>query len=229
MPLQSSFPEALIGESVVLRRHRPENLTAFRRWYGDPDVARLTRYQDGPMRPDEIERFFTARVVGIDSLTLAVHLRATDRLIGSCAFSQLDGDNGSALYHITIGEKELWGRGYGTEATQLMLGHAFGNLGLHRVSLAVFAFNERAIRSYRKVGFVVEGRAREAIFRDGRFWDEIEMSILEPEWRALHPATDHGPPPARIEVGDPIAPTAPTAPPAQPVSTTSAASSSGGA
>ena len=144
---------------------------------------RLTRYQDGPMRPDEIERFFTARVVGIDSLTLAVHLRATDRLIGSCAFSQLDGDNGSALYHITIGEKELWGRGYGTEATRLMLGHAFGSLGLHRVSLAVFAFNERAIRSYRKVGFVVEGQAREAIFRDGRFWDEISMSILEPEWQ----------------------------------------------
>jgi RimJ/RimL family protein N-acetyltransferase len=222
MPLQSSFPEAVVGEKVVLRRHRPENLAAFRRWYGDPEVARLTRYQDGPMRPDEIERFFTARVVGIDSLTLAVHLRATDRLIGSCAFSQLDGDNGSALYHITIGEKELWGRGYGTEATELMLGHAFGNLGLHRVSLAVFAFNERAIRSYRKVGFVVEGRAREAIFRDGRFWDEISMSILEPEWRALHAPSELGSPPSTLEV-------VPTAPPAQPMSTTSAASSSGGA
>jgi RimJ/RimL family protein N-acetyltransferase len=229
MAHRSWFPESLTGSQVVLRRHAPANLAAFLRWYSDAEVARLTRYQDGPMRPDEIERFFTARVVGIDSLTLAVHLRATDRLIGSCAFSQLDGDNGSALYHITIGEKELWGRGYGTEATQLMLGHAFGSLGLHRVSLAVFAFNERAIRSYRKVGFVVEGQAREAIFRDGRFWDEIEMSILEPEWRALHPVTDHGSPPARIEVGDPIAPTAPSAPPAQPVSTTSAASSSGGA
>ena len=186
MPLQSSLPEALIGESVVLRRHRPENLAAYRRWFGDPEVARLTRYRDGPMRPDEIERFFTARVVGIDSLTLAVHLRKTDRLIGSCAFSQLDADNRSALYHITIGEKDLWGRGYGTEATELMLRHGFQNLGLHRISLSVFAFNERAIRSYRKVGFVVEGRARDAIFRDGRFWDEISMSLLEPEWRALH-------------------------------------------
>jgi RimJ/RimL family protein N-acetyltransferase len=189
MPVQSTFPEALVGETIVLRRHRPENLGAFRRWYSDAEVARLTRYRDGPMRPDEIDRFFTARVLGIDSLTLAVHLRAKDRLIGSCAFSQLDADNGSALFHITIGEKDLWGHGYGTEATRLMLAHAFTSMGLHRVSLAVFAFNERAIRSYEKVGFVVEGRARDAIYRDGRYWDEIDMSMLESEWRATQAPT----------------------------------------
>ncbi|MFI5226110.1 MAG: GNAT family N-acetyltransferase [Candidatus Limnocylindrales bacterium] len=188
MPLRSWFPEALTGESVVLRRHVPGNLTAFRRWYGDPAVARLTRYQDGPMRPDEIERFFAARVVGSDSLALAVHIRETGRLIGTCAFSQLDGDNGTALYHITIGEKDCWGHGYGTEATRLMLGHAFENLGLHRVGLTVFAFNERAIRSYRKVGFIVEGRSRESILRDGRYWDEVSMSILAPEWQAIRAA-----------------------------------------
>jgi RimJ/RimL family protein N-acetyltransferase len=176
------FPDRLEGDLVVLRRHVPENLKAFERWYADPDVARLTRYQDGPMRREEIERFFAARVVGHDSLALAIHERATNRLIGTCAFSQLDGENGSALYHITIGEKDAWGRGYGTEATRLMLEHAFSVLRLHRVALAVFEFNERAIRSYRSCGFVVEGRAREAIWRDGRWWDEITMSILDSEW-----------------------------------------------
>jgi RimJ/RimL family protein N-acetyltransferase len=69
-----------------------------------------------------------------------------------------------------------------------MLRHAFGTLALHRVALAVFEFNERAIRSYRRCGFVVEGRAREAIWREGRWWDELTMSILEPEWRARRQA-----------------------------------------
>jgi RimJ/RimL family protein N-acetyltransferase len=178
------FPDRLEGRLVVLRRHAPENLRAFERWYADPEVARLTRYQDGPMRRDEIERFFAARVVGHDSLALAIHERSSGRLVGTCAFSQLDAENGSALYHITIGEKDVWGRGYGTEATRLMLDHAFGTLGLHRVALAVFEFNERAIRSYRSCGFVVEGRAREAIWRDGRWWDEITMSVLDQEWSA---------------------------------------------
>jgi RimJ/RimL family protein N-acetyltransferase len=200
MPHRSWFTDRLDGTRVVLKRHVPANLGAFERWYTDPEVARLTRYQDGPMRPEEIERFFTARVVGPDSLALAVHVKADDRLIGTCAFSQLDGDNGSALYHITIGEKEAWGSGYGTEATRLMLSHAFDRLNLHRVALSVFEFNERAIRSYRSCGFTVEGRSREAIWREGRWWDEITMSILEPEWRARQTRVRrNGGPPAEPE------------------------------
>ena len=114
------FPEALVGSRVVLRRHVPGNISSFLRWYADPEIARLARYQATPMRPEEIERFFAARVVGPDALAMAVHEKATGRLIGTCAFSQLDGENGSALYHITIGESDAWGKGYGTEATQMM-------------------------------------------------------------------------------------------------------------
>ena len=184
------FPNSIEGRSVVLRRHVQGNLDAFRRWYADPEIARLARYQEGPMRIEEIDRFFQVRAIGLDSLAMAIHIRGTNRLIGTCAFSQLDGDNGSAMYHITIGEHDAWGRGYGTEATSLMVDHAFGTLGLHRISLSVFEFNERAVRSYASCGFVAEGRARESIRRDGRWWDEVSMSILEPDWRrhrAEHP------------------------------------------
>ena len=184
------FPVRLTGQHVILRRHAPANVEAFRRWYADPRVARLTRYQDGPMRPIEIERFFLSRVVGPDSLAMAIHLKDDGRLIGTCAFSQLDGDNGSALFHITIGEIDCWGQGHGTEATQLMLAHAFETLHLHRVALSVFEFNERAIRSYQRCGFLIEGRAREAIWRDGRRWDELTMSILGNEWAARRSAPD---------------------------------------
>jgi len=184
------FPELLTGERVVLRRHQPANLRAFQRWYADPAVVRLTRYQDGPMRPEEIERFFAVRALGADSLAMAIHIRDDDRLIGTCALSQLDADNGSALFHITIGETDAWGHGYGTEATRLMIDHAFGALGLHRVGLTVFAFNERAVRAYRSVGFVVEGRAREAIWREEQWWDEIAMSILHADWKARPGRTD---------------------------------------
>jgi RimJ/RimL family protein N-acetyltransferase len=175
-------PEAISGNLVVLRRHRGENLKAFLRWYSDPEVARLTRYQSGPLSHDEIQRFFYGRIMGTDFLAMAIHVRETDRLIGTCAFSQLDGDNGSTLFHITIGERDCWGQGYGSEATNLMLAHAFRQLALHRVALTVFEFNPRAIRAYKKCGFVEEGRARDAIFRDGRFWDEIHMSVLDHEW-----------------------------------------------
>jgi RimJ/RimL family protein N-acetyltransferase len=198
------FPEVLTGDLVVLRRHAPENVAAFQRWYADPEIARLARYQQTPMRPQEIDRFFEARVVGPDALAMAVHERATNRLVGTCAFSQLDGENGSALYHITIGESDVWGRGYGTEATRLLLDHAFGTLALHRIALFVFEFNERAIRAYRRCGFVVEGRSRESIWRDGRWWDELAMSMLDSDWRQMHARAGIEVSPSRTPSTEPV-------------------------
>ena len=196
------FPARIDGERIVLKRHVPDNLAAFRRWYSDPEVARLARYQDGPMRLEEIDRFFQVRAIGPESLAMAIHVAGSDRLVGTCAFSQLDPDNGSVLFHITIGEKDAWGRGFGTEATALMVGHAFSTLGLHRVALSVFDFNERAIRAYLRCGFVIEGRARESIWRDGRWHDELSMSLLAHEWRAARcEAGEVGGPAARSRPG----------------------------
>lgn len=177
-------PAELRGRSVRLRRHEPDDLPAVVRWYRDPELGRLTRYHSAPMSPDEVERFFRGRLLSDDALAYAIEELPAGRLIGFTTFSGLDAENGSVLFHITIGERDAWGRGLGSEATALMLGHAFENLGLHRVGLSVFSYNTRAIRAYEKVGFHHEGRLRDAIQRDGRYWDEIQMSILREEWLA---------------------------------------------
>jgi RimJ/RimL family protein N-acetyltransferase len=175
-------PAELPGSLVTLRRHRQENLAQVIRWYRDPELARLTRYQTRPMSVEEIERFFTARLLSSDGIAYAIHEAGTNRLIGLTTFSALDADNGSVLFHITIGEHDAWGKGYGTEATELMLRHAFATLGLHRVGLSVFGFNDRALHAYTKAGFVLEGRLRQAISRDGRWWDELQMGAIREEW-----------------------------------------------
>ena len=169
-------------------------MSAVVRWYRDPEIARLTRYQTRPMTTAEIERFFQQRLMSPDALAYSIVESAADGLIGFTTFSALDVDNGSVMFHITLGERDAWGRGLGTEATELMLEHAFERLGLHRVGLSVFSYNERAIRAYEKAGFVVEGRLRDAILRDGRYFDEIQMGALASEWtgrptrEALSPA-----------------------------------------
>jgi RimJ/RimL family protein N-acetyltransferase len=183
-------PSVVQGRLVTLRRHRPENLDAITRWYRDPELSRLTRYSTRPMPQEEIDRFFATRLLAPGSVAYGIHDLGTDRLIGLTTFSSLDGDNGSVLFHITIGEHDAWGHGFGTEAARLMLWLAFERMGLHRVGLSVFAFNERAIRSYRKAGFREEGRLRGAISRDGAWWDEILMGILRDDWLALRAAGD---------------------------------------
>ena len=153
------FPEALIGSRVVLRRHvagEPRRVPALVRRPRDRPAGALPGDADAA-RGDRALLRGAGRRHRTRWRWPSTSRRPTGS-IGTCAFSQLDGDNGSALYHITIGEKDAWGQGYGTEATQLMLDHAFGTLGLHRIALYVFEFNERAIRAYQRCGFVVEGR-----------------------------------------------------------------------
>jgi RimJ/RimL family protein N-acetyltransferase len=175
-------PSQLVGQAVALRRPQPDDLSAVVRWYRDPELARLTRYQTRLMTHAEIERFFQVRMLSPDALAYSIVELPQWRLIGFTTFSSLDPDNGSVLFHITIGERDAWGRGLGTEATELMLAHAFERLALHRVGLTVFSYNVRAIRAYEKAGFRVEGRLRDAIQRDGRYYDEVQMGILADEW-----------------------------------------------
>jgi len=181
---QQWHPDVMRGPRVHLWRHRPEDFGAILRWYRDPELSRLTRFQVGPVADEDVLRFFNARLVASDAFAYGIHLAESGRLIGTTTFSALDPENASVLFHITIGEHDCWSQGYGTEATELMVDHAFGRLGLHRVALSVFEFNPRAVRAYEKAGFALEGRSREAVWRDGRYWDEIHMGILAPEWRA---------------------------------------------
>lgn len=177
-------PSLIEGSRVVLRHHRPDDLADVRRWYRDPELGRLTRYSLRPMSIEEIDRYFQTRLLSREQVGYGIVLRESGRLIGSTTFSNLDPDNASALFHISIGEPDAWGAGYGTEATELMLWLAFDRIGLHRVSLSVFSFNTRAVRAYEKAGFRLEGRHRDAIVRDGGRWDELTMGILASEWRA---------------------------------------------
>ena len=179
-------PSSIKGERVALRHHQYDDLGPVRRWYRDPELARLTRYSLRPMSDEDIDRFFHTRLMSPEQVGYAITVRGSDRLIGSTTFSNLDADNSSTLFHISIGEPDAWGYGYGTEATELMLWLAFERIGLHRVGLSVFAFNERAIRRYEKAGYTVEGRHREAIVRDGDRYDELTMRILATESRARH-------------------------------------------
>ncbi len=175
-------PPQIVGRLVALRRPEPGDVDAVVRWYRDPEIARLTRYQTRPMTQAEVERFFQTRMLAQDALAYAIVELPTWRLIGFTTFSALDGDNGSVMFHITIGERDAWGRGFGTEATELMVGHAFERLGLHRVGLTVFSYNLRAISAYEKAGFSIEGKLRDAIQREGLYFDEVQMGILADEW-----------------------------------------------
>lgn len=121
-----------------------------------------------------------------DTYWFAIRTLEDDRLLGEIDLAVTSWGSRDAFVGIGIGEREFWGKGYGTDAMNLTLRYAFTELNLRRVSLDVFEFNERAVRSYEKVGFHMEGRQRQAIIREGRRWDMLFMGILREEWIKIH-------------------------------------------
>jgi RimJ/RimL family protein N-acetyltransferase len=174
----------LEGEKIELRRHAKENYHLYAEWYGDPEIWHLTSWAPSPLSAAAVERLFEDRELSPTDDSFAIHIKGTDVPVGVVSLMNKNETNASAELSVIVGRQDDRHQGYGTDAIDTLLGYAFEELGLNRVGLSVFDFNERAISAYEKLGFVVEGRFRQAIKRRSGFHDAILMSILRSEWEA---------------------------------------------
>ena len=177
----------LTGDLVVLRPFADDDLEAMAEAIRDPEGGRLTgsvhSSDEAGAVPDEVvlRDWYGTRNDQEDRLDLAVVDRATGRVVGEVVLNEWEEENASCNFRILLGPDGR-DRGLGTEATRLVLRHAFEALGLHRVSLEVYAFNPRGQRAYEKAGFVTEGVRRDALRFDGEWVDAVVMSVLDVEW-----------------------------------------------
>jgi RimJ/RimL family protein N-acetyltransferase len=173
----------LKGETVELRALERDDLGSIWGWFNDVEVELPA---GGDIRPESrraLEAHFDKELEDKAPAT-RFGIVVGGVLIGWCGLFDWD-DALSLRLAIAIGEKSYWGRGYGREAVSLLTEYAFCHRNAHKVWLEVLADNERAIRSYRSCGFVEEGRMRDNAWRDGRYVDELVMSLLRSEWEQL--------------------------------------------
>jgi len=175
-----SYKPTLTGELVILRPVDEGDYEALAVAMADPDVTRFTGSR-GEIGEEKARAWYRTRKDQTDRLDLAIVDKATGLVVGEAVLNEWDPDNQSCNFRILIGPSGQ-GRGLGTEATRLIVGYGIEEIGLHRISLGVYAFNPRAQRAYEKAGFVVEGRLRDELYWDGEWVDSIVMSVLAPEW-----------------------------------------------
>jgi RimJ/RimL family protein N-acetyltransferase len=175
----------LRGERVFLRPAEREDLDDFVRWFSDAEVTQYLALR-APFSKAMEEQWFAGMVErqGKTDWHFVICLIADGRAIGTAGLHQVDAENGSAAFGISIGDKAEWNRGHGTDALRAICDFGFGQLRLERIWLEVYAPNLRAQRSYEKAGFVLEGTLRNAHFSDGRHWDVLLFSLLREEWAA---------------------------------------------
>ena len=177
-------PRVLTGKRVYLRPLAKEDSVYLRKWSDDAEIRGLIG-EVTSMSQADCEKFLEEVCADNSREWFVVVIKKNDRVIGEAGLLRMFPAWRTTDVSVIIGEKEEWGKGYGTEAILLLLDYAFRHLDFHRVAIGVVGFNERALRFWEKVGFRREGIQRDGYYYDDKYYDFVTMSILEDEFREL--------------------------------------------
>ncbi|HSK87652.1 MAG TPA: GNAT family protein [Anaerolineales bacterium] len=174
------------GELVRFTFEEPETRAkAEARWQRDSEYVRLADSDPTRLSSEKkIKEWFDKQAEGgpqPERYSFSVRTLDEDRYIGFLGM-WVDLIHSEAWVGLGIGEREFWSKGYGSDMMKLCLQYVFSELGLERLSLGLHEYNPRALRSYEKCGFRLEGRTRKDVMREGRRTDTLWMGILCEEW-----------------------------------------------
>jgi RimJ/RimL family protein N-acetyltransferase len=174
----------LQGRLVRLRPLELNDASRFTRWFNDQEVAGFLIADRYPITRLQEERFIRehASVSYANGVIFAMEKRGDSKHIGWCGLFNVQAENRQAELAVGIGEKEFWSQGYGGDAVTALLDFGFCKMNLHRGWLTTVEYNTRDIACYRRCGFIEEVRMRQHVYRHGRYWNFIQMGILQHEF-----------------------------------------------
>jgi UDP-4-amino-4,6-dideoxy-N-acetyl-beta-L-altrosamine N-acetyltransferase len=169
------------GERIIIRALEREDLPRLVRWRNDPEARRFI-FSYLPLSMEEEERWFSRYLEQEKNKVFIIEVKDKKEAIGYLLLSNIDHKNQNAEIGIHIDERDYQGKGYGKDAMRTFLRFLFCEMNLHRIYLYVHEYNERAIKFYRRMGFMDEGILRDATYTEGRFQNILLMSILRGEF-----------------------------------------------
>jgi RimJ/RimL family protein N-acetyltransferase len=162
------------------------------KWTHDAEYLRLLDTRPArPVSPAEMKKKYEALEKEIEEsknqFYFTIRLRSddpqhNDRLAGFARLYEIEWNNNVSQVVLEIGDPDDRRKGYGSEVLKLLVRYAFAELNLYRLSASIPEYNPGARHLFQKAGFVDEVRRRQALNRDGRFWDLFQVGLLRDEW-----------------------------------------------
>jgi RimJ/RimL family protein N-acetyltransferase len=180
--MENSRAKFLTGSRVYLRPIEKDDLKQLYIWSNNPEIRGLTG-EVFPTSQAGTEEYLAKLQADSSRVWFGIVLQENDQLIGEAGLLRMFPAWRTTDLSIIIGERSVWGKGYGNEAMELVLDYVFGYLNYHRVAIGVVGSNERALRFYERIGFKREGIQRDGYYYAHEYQDFIMMSLLEDEYR----------------------------------------------
>jgi RimJ/RimL family protein N-acetyltransferase len=185
MEVVMTYYKKLVGEKCYLSPCTLEDAEKWTEWDNDLEVAIPLGEESYTLYSlDKTKEIISNVIKKQDPIFSIIDLK-TDTPIGRCMLFNLDKVDRKAMLGIGIGDKAYWNKGYGQDATKLLLDYGFSLLNLNNIMLGVYSYNQRAINCYKKIGFKEIGRRRKSKIIGGKFFDEVFMDILAKEFQSV--------------------------------------------
>lgn len=173
----------LHGDRVVLRAIERQDLKPLMEFHNDPEIGAMLEFS-WPLSTVDQEAFFERQRIDERSKRLVIET-AEHGVVGYTGLWGIDWIDGRAVNGIVVGKKEARRRGYAADALDTIAAAAFDQLRLHRLDARIYEFNEASLKLYvDRCGWVIEGRQREWVYRDGRHWDLILVGMTASDFAA---------------------------------------------
>lgn len=169
---------------IELTELNESHVDYFYEWLHDEEAIQYSLSIFQKLKSKEaIDKWYQQNLTLTNTFQKGVYLINEKKMIGYAGIYNLSATNQSGEYFIFIGDKNYWNKGIGTKVTQEILAHGFKCLKLNRIMLTVSDLNYGGVKAYQKAGFTIEGKMREASYRNGKYHDKIIMSILQSEYK----------------------------------------------
>ncbi|MBR3928651.1 MAG: GNAT family N-acetyltransferase [Clostridia bacterium] len=170
----------LIGERIILREYRSEDLSALRAWVNDSET---TKYLSGayrrPQTWEQTEEWLSRRLNGdAGGEGFVISDKETGKYLGQIDLMMIDPIARKAEMAIVL-MKNAQKKGYALESIRLILSYAFQTMNLNRVWLKCAEKNEAAVKCYLKAGFKIEGVLRDDLYIGGEYANALIMGVLK--------------------------------------------------
>ncbi len=171
----------LRGENIYLRQLNEKDIEGnYRFWLNDGDIVKDNSHGRFPLSPQRLLSYINSAVESNDILVLAVVEKTHNEHIGNISLQNISWIDRNAEISFLLGEKNYWGKGVMHEAGILLIQHGFKTLNLHRIHCGTSSKNIGMQKLAEKLGMTQEGVRKEAIYKEGQYYDIIEYGILNP-------------------------------------------------
>jgi len=167
------------GEKVFLKKIKVSDVTEeYLKWVNDPEITQYLEIRFNKYSLDKIKEYVAGFENKDDDFLFMIVAKENNRHIGNIHLGPINKNHKFAYVGIMIGDKDSWGKGYGTEAVKLVKKYACDELGLHKLIAGCYENNLSSIKLFQKAGFQLEGRRKKQFKSGNSYVDGLLFTFI---------------------------------------------------